>query len=290
MKRFLFILVSLIFFNATQAQSCAEQIKQLYVNYMNGRSINQNLSEEMINKIERMTNATNVNPILRAQDTNNDAISTLSVKELSDDWYMVQYQWKKGDVSSTKEIPVKAQMVDGECKITYITPIWNGNKYGDELLVGCKDMSDKIDQSSKLSFLKSFYAVYVSEYCNMPKDLNDKLSTLRQQHLTANAIKQYKAAADKELEDYRKGYDLLINGFDFDCAWCNNLEFKQLIDNTYQISYKKNGTNVYQVIVKLKKEGNKYLINDISLDKQSPRKTYGFTRRTNCVRTFLKLL
>ena len=127
MKRFLLILVSLIFFNATQAQSCAEQIKQWYVNYMNGRSINQNLSEEMINKIERMTNATNVNPILRAQDTNNYAISTLSVKELSDDWDLDQYQWTKGDVSSTQVIPVKANMVDGESKITYIITISTEN-------------------------------------------------------------------------------------------------------------------------------------------------------------------
>ena len=92
---------------------------------------------------------------------------------------MVQYQWGKDNINTTTEIPIKVKMIDGQCKITYITPIWHGNKYGDELLIGCKDSYNEVNNSSKLSFIKSFYTLYVSEYCNMSKDLDDKLLALR---------------------------------------------------------------------------------------------------------------
>ena len=252
MKRLSIALFSLLSFNATYSQSCSEQIKQLYAEYMKGGSIDQNLTDEMINKRERLINATNINPIIRAQDINDDAIETLSVRELSDDWYMVQYQWKKGDNNTTTEIPIKVKRIDGQCKITYITPIWNGNKYGDELLIGCKDSYNEVNNSSELSFIKSFYTLYVSEYCNMSKDLDDKLLALRQQYLSAIALEQYNDAAREEMKDYREGYDLLINGFDFDCTWCNSLAFKRLKENTYKITYNKNTKKTKTIFVKIR--------------------------------------
>lgn len=53
------------------------------------------LTEEMAAKLQRMRNATGGDPIIRAQDMNSDAIKTLNVREIADDWYMVSYLWNE---------------------------------------------------------------------------------------------------------------------------------------------------------------------------------------------------
>ncbi|MDE6803797.1 MAG: hypothetical protein K2J29_04105 [Muribaculaceae bacterium] len=76
--------------------------------------------------------ATDVDPVLRAQDVCDYGIESLSVTDLSDDWYMVRYKWDSN--SEYIEIPLKASEYDGTMKISYITPLWLGNRYGDILL------------------------------------------------------------------------------------------------------------------------------------------------------------
>ena len=67
------------------------------------------------------------------------------------------------------------------------------------------------------------------------------------------------------MKDYHEGYDLLINGFDFDCTWCNSLAFKRLKENTYQITYNKNAEKSYNIFVKINKREDQYQIEDILL-------------------------
>lgn len=270
MKKDITLLI-LLCLNSVCIVACPERIKEFYTTYLtnvlqddfkNTDLCKAYLTEGLIEKVDRLINATGIDPILRAQDTNRDAIETLSVEELTNDWYLVKYFWKKGDANSIIEIPLKAQDVNGVCKITYITPIWNKLQYGDELLT-CKDGKiGKIDQTSPLSFLKSFYNAYVSEYCDMPEGLNAKLSSLRSRYLSNKALEQFKNAESENLKDGLAGYDRLIDNFDFDCLWCKTIQFTHLNGDDYQMTYQV-AKKTYKVGITLKKKGNSFLIDGL---------------------------
>lgn len=272
MKRFATILMVLLCLHSVCIASCLEKVREFYIAYLN--NILQNgsdgialcdtyLTEELISKVDRLKYATGADPIIRAQDVNKDVVATLSVEDLANDWYMVKYFWKKGDNRTLTEIPVKAQNINGYCKITYITPVWNGTNYGDKVLTCRNKNADAINQTSELSFLKSFYATYISEYCDMPKELNIKLSALRSLYLSQNALQQFEKAALENAGDGLVGYDLLIDNFDFDCLWCQSVEITHLQENNYQIAYQV-GNKVYKVVVTIKKKDNNYLIDKLN--------------------------
>ena len=65
-------------------------------------------------------------------------------------------------------------------------------------------------------------------------------------------------------KDGFNGYDLLINNFDFDCMWCKSFKINQLGDNVFQITYQP-GSKTYKIIITIKKQNNRYLIDKISL-------------------------
>lgn len=144
-RKFIFISVLLLCFSAICFGACIDEIKMFYMSYMtnilNVDSTNEilckkYLTEELAAKLQRMRNATGGDPIIRAQDMNSDAIKTLNVREIADDWYMVSYLWNEKDSASLVEIPLKVGYVNEKCKIKYITPIENGTQYGDEWLTG----------------------------------------------------------------------------------------------------------------------------------------------------------
>lgn len=165
MKRYLFILIFILGFHAIGMSACLEQIKSFYTAYLTNvlRDNSKNealcrkyLTKELLDKLQRVGNATGGDPVIRAQDANMDAIETLNVENLTGGWYMVSYLWDKKDTNSITKIPVNAQNMDGECKITYITPIWNDAQYEDELL-SCKNLeAGGINQSSEPLFLETF--------------------------------------------------------------------------------------------------------------------------------------
>lgn len=177
---------------------------------------------------------------------------------------MVRYYWDKKDSTTIKEIPIKVQSINGKCLITYITPIWSGSRYGDEL-ISCKSKNPlHINQETAQAFLESFYKLYIAEYAEMSKDLRSKLALLRNQHLSENALGQYKNAEFENSMDGHGGYDLLIDNYDFDRVWSESLKFKQLRDNDYLVSYKVNG-KTYKIVISIKKIGNEYIVNEIKL-------------------------
>lgn len=248
--------------------ACSTTTKEFYRSYLNNflQDDSKNvvlceiyLTEELIYKVDRLTSATGADPIIRGQDATKDAIETLSVEELGDDWYLVKYLFRKGDKNTLVEIPLKAQNVNGKCKITYITPIWNDSQYGDKLLTCQGKGSNKIDQTSELQFIKSFYNAYISQYCAMPKDLSSKLSSLRQHYLSPAALAQFKSAESENLKDGLAGYDMLIDNFDFDCLWYWSLEITHLNGSNYQITYN-TGNQIHKTVITIKKQGNNYLI------------------------------
>lgn len=266
-------LLLVLFFNTACQGDCREQIKTFYATYLenvlhdhsrNAELCKSYLTEELLEKVNRLSAATDVDPIIRAQDANVDAIETLEIQPLAKNWYMVRYYWNKNDSTTLTEIPIKVQRIKGKCLITYITPIWSGSQYGDEL-VSCRfQNSRRIDQETAQAFLESFYKVYIAAYSGMPKDLSSKLALLRNRHLSENALAQYKNAEFENSMDGHSGYDLLIDNYDYDGNWRDNLNFKHLNDNDYLVSYGVNG-KIFKIFISIEKNGNDYIINEIKV-------------------------
>lgn len=272
-KKFLFISILSLCFSAICSGACLDEIKTFYTSYMmnvlNGNSKNEALCEtyltdELSAKIQRMINVSGVDPIIRSQDVNSDAIKTLNVRKIADDWYMVSYLWNEKNNATLTKIPLKVKIVNGKCKIAYITPIENGVQYGDELLSCFENVrSVKINNESGKSFIESFYKNYLATYCGMCKDMNAKLSFLRKSHLSQTALEQFRKVELEKLDDGLSGYDLLINNFDFDCMWCKSLKFVQLSNDNYLVTYQA-GVKIHKINIKIEYQDGRYLIKDIS--------------------------
>mgnify|MGYP001159000122 FL=1 len=272
-RKFIFISVLLLCFSTICFGACIDEIKMFYTSYMtnilNVDSTNEilckkYLTEELAAKLQRMRNATGGDPIIRAQDINSDAIKTLNVKEIADDWYMVSYLWNEKDSASLVEIPLKVGCVNEKCKIVYITPIENGSQYGNEWLTGFENTASyKIDSSSGESLVESFYKLYVATYCSMCSDLNSRLQSFRLSHLSHTALEQFKKVELENLQDGFGGYDLLITNFDFDSMWFHSLKVVLLETDNYQVTYQA-GKYTHQINIQTLHRDGRYWINAIT--------------------------
>ncbi len=202
----------------------------------------------LIEKVKRLGIATGTDPIIRAQDVNGHMLKTIKAKNLENNWYMVEYDWYPSGDRGHQEIPLRVTHANGHYMIDYITPIWSGSSYGNRLLLN-NFSKQPIDTSSPMSLLKTFYTAYAAEYCSMPESLVPRLEALRKLHLTPNALAQFEQSANEHKLDSEFNYDLLIDGFDFDCLWIPSLTFKQIDGNTtYQMRYKKSSVVTLEVI------------------------------------------
>lgn len=252
----------------TDQGTCEEQIKTFYTAYITNvlheSSKNDSLCKTYMTKAmqakrHRQSLAINADPVIRAQDTNTDAIKTLKVQHLTHNWYMVSYLWNLHDSTSTIQIPIQVAPTKGRYLIAYITPTWSGTQYGDQLLSTALQAPQAIKQSSEQAFLESFYKTYTSIYCTMPIDLEERLATLRTQHLSPRALTQFDHASSEYLKDYLDGYDLLIHDFDFDAMWYTTIQCTPSRSHTYQITYTA-GDIHRKVTVSLTKRGTEYEI------------------------------
>lgn len=273
MKKIIFTFTLLLCFSINCFGICTEQIKRFYIVYLTSvlydnidtRALKKDyLTEEMLAKAQRLENGTGGDAIIRAQDTTEHSISTLKVTNLRNNWYMVSYLWNKNDSTTLINIPLKAQDIEGHCKITYITPIWYGSQYGDKLLSYDFKSPITIDHSSAQTFLESFYKAYVSIYCAMSKDLIMQLASMRSNYLSKNAMRQFKDAELDNLDYKREGYDLLIKTFDFDCMSYKTLQFIQLNDSDYQITYSLEKFT-RTITVSIKQQNGKFMIDQFIL-------------------------
>jgi hypothetical protein len=134
---------------------------QVYtMNILSGISSNdlfvkKHLTKRLIEKIDRIRTATGADPVIRAQDFRKDVIETLSVRHLVNNWYMIAYAWDRRHT----DIPLRVTQTNGQYMIDYITPEWNGSLYGDSLLFD-NPAPQKVDDSTPLCLLKTFYAAY----------------------------------------------------------------------------------------------------------------------------------
>ena len=247
-------------------------VKNFYVSYAtnvsNGSDVEndallvQNLTQSLIERVQRIKAATQSDPIIRAQDFNLNDLSSFDVKHLDGEWYLVSYAQKAAQ-GKRIEIPVKTTNVNGRFLIDYFTPEWNNSLYGDKLL-SKQEYSPIVDTtSSSLAFLKTFYAVYTMEYCNMPVDLLGRLNDLCKKYCTQNALEAIRKAKN---DTENPNYDLLIDYSDFDILWIPTLTFAHLEGELYKVSYIKwpnVTTNIYLTIIK---KENMYFIDHIRVE------------------------
>ena len=272
-RKLLFIQVLWLCCGLICSGACIDEVRTFYTNYMtnllnvdshNEALCKKYLTEELAAKLHRMAYATGSNPIIRAQDVNSDAIKTLNVREITDDWYMVSYLWDEKDSTSLVEIPLKVGYVNDQCKIVYITPIESDTQYGDEWLSCFENMASyKIDSSSGKSLVESFYKVYLATYCSMCSDLNVRLQSLRLSNLSHTALEQFKKAEQEYLQDTFEGYDLLVTNFDFDGMWFKSLKVLPLGTDNYQVTYQA-GKYTHQMNIQTTYQEGRYWISAIT--------------------------
>lgn len=223
-------------------------------------SVNIKLTKGLVEKLNKVRTATDCDPIIRAQDTSDDVLETLTVKHLSGNWYMVSYTWGKGgEFESTQNIPVRVARIDGQYMIDYITPVYYDSLYGDSLVCD-NPVIPTINASEPLSFVKTFYDAYTLKYSSIPEGLAGQLAALRKEYLTDNALKQFEVAEKEAMIDGERGYDLLICDFDFENLWRPSIKVVPLNKDTYEVSYMKNKTIKLKVI----KQGQSYRIDSIT--------------------------
>ncbi|WP_418992439.1 DUF3828 domain-containing protein [Alistipes sp.] len=257
---------------AVHAGGCPERVRMFYAAYLTDllqegsrrdSLLRTFLTPELVAKLERVSRATGADPIIRAQDTTPDALRTLTVREQGNDWYLVGYRTDADEAATSVEIPVRTGMRDGACRIVYITPPWHGSRCGDELLA-CPQTAPEIDAGTASSFLSGFYTAYLSVYCAMPADLDDRLAALRSRCLTQNAREEWVRAEAGNRLDGAPGYDLMIGQFDFDPLWLPTLEIVPQGNDRFRVSYRV-GDRSYRIEIALTCENGKYLIDDVQM-------------------------
>lgn len=222
----------------------------------------QSLTPELREKIELIVGATGSDPILRAQDVAPDLLKTLKVEPKGNGWYLVSYASYQGS-SDRISIPMKVSTVGSKFYISYITPEWNGEKFGDQLLY--HDVPAKVDESSALSFLRSFYMAYAATYCLMPVGLASKLDVLRRQYCT-ESVRDMIVAMEEESES--PCYDLLIGYNDFDPLWLPTVKVLHSGGNQYAVSYmmSNHSSDRQTMNVTVVQRNGKYLIDGVEVD------------------------
>ena len=190
------------------------------------------LTPEMHEKAHRLVAATDVDPILRQQDTRAGLEKTFRARQLKGDWYEVSL----GEPAELIRIPLHLKQVRGRYIIDFITPLWRGEEYGDHLMANPLASSTTIDNSSEAAFILSFYRRYLSAYLSMSRDMGAILSQLREQYCTLETIGLHRERMESgDLEDGY--YDVLIDNVDFDPAWVSSLLVRPRQGGGYEVSY-----------------------------------------------------
>ena len=190
------------------------------------------LTPEMHEKAHRLVAATDVDPILRQQDTRAGLEKTFRARQLKGDWYEVSL----GEPAELIRIPLHLKQVRGRYIIDFITPLWRGEEYGDHLMANPLASSTTIDNSSEAAFILSFYRRYLSAYLSMSRDMGTILSQLREQYCTLETIGLHRERMESgDLEDGY--YDVLIDQVDFDPAWVSSLLVRPRQGGGYEVSY-----------------------------------------------------
>lgn len=270
------LLISL-FALRTQAQHAAraEQIRLFYDRYMvyfeewNNNKLfdlqSKFLTPEMLEKKGRLANATDSDPILRAQDVSEYGRQSLTCRHLEGDWYEVAYRWDAQDTTAI-HIPVRVEEDEkGQVRINYITPEWGGRRYGDYLFdIPVQKVDDRKDART---FVETFFKAYTYPYVKMSHTLEQDLEQLRKRYCTSSFLTgKYAAIKQEYMKDY-EDIDPLVDCADFDAFWYPSIKIDSIDSHTFRFGYDTCVKGWHQDIkVVVTRESGRFLISDIEAE------------------------
>ncbi|WP_195252297.1 DUF3828 domain-containing protein [Hoylesella timonensis] len=272
------LLLFSLFALRTQAQHAAraEQIRLFYDRYMvyfeewNNNKLfdlqSKFLTPEMLEKKGRLANATDSDPILRAQDVSEYGRQSLTCQHLEGDWYEVTYRWDAQDTTAI-HIPVRVEEDEkGQVRINYITPEWGGRRYGNHLFdIPAPKVADRKDART---FVETFFKAYTYPYVKMSHTLEQDLEQLRKRYCTSSFLTgKYAAIKQEYMKDY-EDIDPLVDCADFDAFWYPSIKIDSIDNHTFRFGYdtcvNKGWHQDIKVVVT--RENGRFLISDIEAE------------------------
>ena len=271
------LLLFSLFALRTQAQHAAraEQIRLFYDRYMvyfeewNNNKLfdlqSKFLTPEMLEKKGRLANATDSDPILRAQDVSEYGRQSLTCRHLEGDWYEVAYRWDAQDTTAI-HIPVRVEEDEkGQVRINYITPEWGGSRYGNHLFdIPTPKVADRKDART---FVETFFKAYTYPYVKMSHTLEQDLEQLRKRYCTSSFLTgKYAAIKQEYMKDY-EDIDPLVDCADFDAFWYPSIKIDSIDSHTFRFGYDTCVKGWHQDIkVVVTRENGRFLISDIEAE------------------------
>lgn len=272
------LLLFSLFALRTQAQHAAraEQIRLFYDRYMvyfeewNNNKLfdlqSKFLTPEMLEKKGRLANATDSDPILRAQDVSEYGRQSLTCQHLEGDWYEVTYRWDAQDTTAI-HIPVRVEEDEkGQVRINYITPEWGGRRYGNHLFdIPAPKVADRKDART---FVETFFKAYTYPYVKMSHTLEQDLEQLRKRYCTSSFLTgKYAAIKQEYMKDY-EDIDPLVDCADFEAFWYPSIKIDSIDNHTFRFGYdtcvNKGWHQDIKVVVT--RENGRFLISDIEAE------------------------
>lgn len=271
------LLLFSLFAPRAQAQHAAraEQIRLFYDRYMvyfeewNNNKLfdlqSKFLTPEMLEKKGRLANATDSDPILRAQDVSEYGRQSLTCRHLEGDWYEVAYRWDAQDTTAI-HIPVRVEEDEkGQVRINYITPEWGGSRYGNHLFdIPTPKVADRKDART---FVETFFKAYTYPYVKMSHTLEQDLEQLRKRYCTSSFLTgKYAAIKQEYMKDY-EDIDPLVDCADFDAFWYPSIKIDSIDSHTFCFGYDTCVKGWHQDIkVVVTRESGRFLISDIEAE------------------------
>ncbi len=178
--------------------------------------------------------------------------ATFQCRYLDGLWYGISYVPAEGQ--EPVFVSMKVTENSKNAKICYVS---SSGEYGDGML----DIPERdVNSASERDFVQSFYFAYARLYALLADDLQDKLSAMREQYLTAEAQAQYKEALTK-WPDYEPTYDFVVGNSDVDVISLLTLMVTDMGDHKFRVAY---GTNKRtELVVTVTGNEGEYKIKDI---------------------------
>lgn len=211
---------------------------------------------EMWKKRSRLICATDCDPLTRSQDISGYAIKTVDCKHLDGDWYEVSLCFMEN--APLTYIPIKViEDTLGDVRVSYVTPIWGGRIYGDEMLNIA--LATVIDNKDAKTFVETFYRRYACLYATMCPTLDSDLDIMVRSYCVNRLADYIGKKKDEESQDMDSCYDPVIGYGDFDALFYGSLKVEPMGKNVFSVSY----DGVKLIVTTVCKKG-KYKIKAIS--------------------------
>ena len=215
-------------------------------------------TKTMYDKMCRATMHCDADVVLRAQDVAKYALGSLSCRHMHGNWYVVRF--RNGDKEREEVVSVKLTLEDGDMKIAYISPEWL-NEEEDDSIFNIKQ--ERVNMRSAKDFVASFYRSYTYVYSMTPGNLEQQLDSLRDRYCTPRMREQFVSAANEVMRlDRMNGYDIIVDGFDFDLHTYPYQKIEEKAQDTFVVRYATGWTKVCRNVKVLKQDG-KWFIDSI---------------------------